>query len=282
MGISFFSCEKLLAEEKNMQNYNVYALQHPKMLEFSTEPVPLEHWFVKESFDRELLVNTYWQSQTLLLLKRANKYFPIIEPILKDENVPEDIKYIAVIESALIPTAVSPSKAKGMWQFLKSTAKEYGLEVNAEVDERYHIEKSTRAACRYLKDAYKQFGNWTLATAAYNAGKKGIAEQLENQQVDNYYDLLLNPETSRYVFRILALKTIMEAPHKYGFIFDQDDLYTFPPVKKVKVKTAVKDWAVWAKEHGINYMLLKRLNSWLRKPFLTNKESKEYIILLPE
>lgn len=281
LGFSLSSCEKVCAEKNNSKKYRVYALKHPHTLNFAGEQTPLRYWYVKESFDRELLVNTYWQSQTLLFLKRAHKYFPIIEPILKSENMPEDIKYIALIESGLIPTAASPSGAKGMWQFLKKTGIEYGLEINDEVDERYHISKSTKAACRYLKEAYDQFGNWTLAAAAYNAGRSKIAKQLKKQQVTSYYDLLLNNETSRYVFRILAVKTILESPEKYGFIFSDDDLYDFPKTTKVKVTTPVNNWATWAKNHNTNYMLLKKLNSWLRKPYLTNKRKKEYEILIP-
>lgn len=281
IGSTLFSCKQAFAEKHKSSDYSIHALKHPVKVTFAGEKAPLSRWYVKEAFDRELLVNTYWQSQTLLLLKRAAKYFPIIDAILKEENMPEDIKYIAVIESGLIPTAVSPSKARGMWQFLKNTGKEYGLEINDEVDERYHITKATRAACRYLRDAHELLGSWTLAAAAYNAGKSGVSEQIEKQGVKNYYNLLLNPETGRYVYRILALKTILESPRTYGFYVEEEDLYVFPQVKKVLINKPIKDWAIWAKEHGINYMLLKKLNPWLRKNYLTNKSAKSYEILLP-
>ena len=207
-------------EVKVVNDYNVYALPLPDNLNFAGEPVPVQNPDIKERMDRELLVNTYWQSNGLLLFKRANKYFPIIEPILKEEGVPEDLKYLAVIESGLTQ-AVSPARATGFWQILKETGKEYGLEVNDNVDERYHIEKSTRAACKYLKASKERFGSWTLAAAAYNAGNYGVSREMERQNVNGYYDLLLGEETGRYVFRILALKEILSNPGKYGFNFQE-------------------------------------------------------------
>ena len=264
-----------------MSKYNVYALKTPENIKFAGEIVPLERWDVKESFDRELLVNTYWQSQTLLFIKRANRYFPIIEPILKAQGVPDDFKYLALIESGLVPTIRSSAGAVGIWQFMKGTAKDYGLEIESEVDERYNIEKSTIAACKYLKQSYKKYGTWTLVAASYNAGRRFIDRQLKLQDAGSYFDLLLGEETGRYVFRILAIKRIMENADDFGFRFRKSDLYPNIPTYKVKISTNVKDFAVFAKGNGVNYKLLKHFNPWLRKAYLTNKYKKEYEITLP-
>ncbi|MGA8854652.1 MAG: lytic transglycosylase domain-containing protein, partial [Christiangramia sp.] len=219
-------------------SYKIEALPMPENLDFAGESVPLNDPDVYERMDRELLVNTYWQSNAFLLMKRAHKYFPVIEPILKEEGVPDDFKYLAVIESGLTQ-AVSPARAIGFWQIMEGTGKEYGLEINDNVDERYHIEKSTRVAADYIKKAKERFGSWTLAAASYNAGQYGVDKQLERQKVADYYDLLLGEETGRYVFRILALKEIMTHPKKYCFIFNENDLYKHIPVEKVKVDTVV-------------------------------------------
>lgn len=264
-----------------MSRYNVYALKTPDKLTFGDELVPMSRWDVKESLDRELLVNTYWQSQTLLFLKRANRFFPIIEPILKKEGVPEDFKYLALIESGFVPTIKSPAGAVGVWQFMSGTAKDYGLEVSSEVDERYNIEKSTVAACRYLKDSYEKYGSWTLVAASYNAGRRFVDKQLKLQDAGNYYDLLLGEETGRYVFRILAIKMIMENPTDYGFKFRKNDLYPEIPTRKITINSPVKDFAVFAKENEVNYKVLKYFNPWLRRAYLTNKHKKEYEITLP-
>jgi hypothetical protein len=287
-GVSSVSKEEKVQVEKTsidpdkvVQDYNIYALPIPENLNFAGERVPTENPDIKERMDRELLVNTYWQSNGLLLIKRAHKYFPIIEPILKKYGIPEDFKYLAVAESGLTQV-VSPAGATGFWQIMKSTAKEYGLEVNDNVDERYHIEKSTIAACKYLLESKKKFDNWTLAAAAYNAGNYGITRQQDRQDVHEYYDLLLNAETGRYVFRILALKTILDNPENYGFNFTEDNLYKTLSVKEVKVDTAVTDFAKFAKEFGINYKILKIHNPWLREAHLNNKSRKAYQIEIPE
>ncbi len=253
----------------------------PDNLEFAGENVPLEDPDVYERMDRELLVNTYWQSNALLLMKRANKYFPVIEPILKEEGIPDDFKYLAVIESGLTQ-AVSPARAVGFWQILEGTGKEYGLEINDNVDERYNIEKSTRVAADYLKKAKERFGSWTLAAASYNAGQYGVDKQLDRQKVKDYYDLLLGEETGRYVFRILALKEIMNNPKKYGFNYTENDLYKHIPVKKVKVDTVVKNFPDFADKFGINYKILKIHNPWLRDDHLKNASRKTYFIDIPE
>ncbi len=270
-----------VASRKLLNDYNVYAIPMPESLNFAGEPVPVENPDIKERMDRELLVNTYWQSNALLLFKRAHKYFPIIEPILKEEGVPDDLKYLAVIESGLTQ-AVSPARATGFWQILKATGKEYGLEVNDNVDERYHVEKSTRAACEYLKKSKERFGNWTAAAAAYNAGNYGVSRRFEEQNVNDYYDLLLGEETGRYVFRIIALKEILKNPKKYGFNFTEDDLYTAVPTYKVEVDTAVTDFVKFAERFNINYKLLKLHNPWLREMKLNNKSRKKYYIEIPE
>ncbi len=262
-------------------SYKIEALPMPENLDFAGESVPLNDPDVYERMDRELLVNTYWQSNAFLLMKRAHKYFPVIEPILKEEGVPDDFKYLAVIESGLTQ-AVSPARAIGFWQIMEGTGKEYGLEINDNVDERYHIEKSTRVAADYIKKAKERFGSWTLAAASYNAGQYGVDKQLERQKVADYYDLLLGEETGRYVFRILALKEIMTHPKKYGFSFNENDLYKHIPVEKVKVDTVVNDFPDFAEKFGINYKILKVHNPWLRDDHLNNASRRTYYIDIPE
>lgn len=273
--------EQTQERERFVKDYKVVPIEIPKDIEFAGEPVPLESPDIYERLDRELLVNTYWQSNALLLMKRANKYFPIIEPILEEYGVPEDLKYIAVIESGLTH-AVSPAGARGFWQFMEATGREYGLEINDNIDERYHIEKATRAAIEYLKKSKERFGSWTLAAAAYNRGNYGISHQLERQEVDNYYELLLGEETGRYVFRILALKEIMTHPEKYGFYFEEEDLYQPIPTYPVEIDTSVSDFAKFAKDYGINYKILKIHNPWLREAQLENSEGFNYTIKIPE
>lgn len=262
-------------------NYKIYALTLPDEMNFSGEAVPLELLDVREKLDRELLINTYWQSQTMLFHKRANRYFPVIEPILKANGVPDDFKYLSLIESGF-QNVVSPAGATGFWQFMPHTATEYGLEVDGEVDERYHLEKSTEAACKYLNAAYARYGSWTMAAASYNLGMNGINRQIERQNVRNYYDMLLVEETARYVFRILAAKEILTNPVKYGFHFREKDLY--PPYKtySVTIDSSVADFSSFAAEHGINYKILKTLNPWLRDTYLKNPGGKTYDIKLPE
>ncbi|RDK87174.1 lytic transglycosylase domain-containing protein [Marinirhabdus gelatinilytica] len=269
-------------QKRLVNDYNVYALPLPETMNFAGEAVPLDDPNIRERMDRELLVNTYWQSNGLLMFKRANKYFPIIEPLLEKYGLPDDFKYLAVAESGL-DNVRSPAGAAGFWQFLKGTGREYGLEVNDYVDERYNLELATRVAAEYLKKSKERFGSWTLAAAAYNAGNAGVNKQLERQKLDNnYYDILLNSETSRYVFRILAFKEIMSNPKKYGFNFRQQDLYTAVPSYKVKVDTAVTDFADFAKKFDINYKILKLHNPWLRDTYLKNASGKEYFIEIPK
>lgn len=267
-------------EENFQNNYKIFALNHPEALSFAGEEVPMNLIDVKEKFDRELLVNTYWQSQTLLLIKRSYRWFPTIEKILAEEGVPDDFKYLALIESGLT-NVVSPAGATGFWQLMKDAAKERGLEVNSVVDERYHLEKSTYAACAYLKSAKERFGSWTLAAASYNMGMAGLDKQLERQQATNYYDLVLNEETARYIFRIMAAKTILTDPKSYGFQFREEDLYRPLKFDTLRVDTSVADWAVFAFQEGINYKTLKYLNPWLRDNYLDNNTGTAYSIKIP-
>lgn len=263
------------------KNYKILTPAFPDSMSFAGEFVPLNNIVVREYFDRELTINTFWHTNTILSIKRANRWFPVIEPILKENNIPDDFKYLALIESGLM-NVVSPKGATGFWQFIEETGKIHGLEINKEVDERYHVEKSTRAACKYLADSYTDFKSWTLVAAAYNAGKRRISETIEKQKSNNYYDLLFNEETSRYVFRIVALKNIYENPTKYGFFIRKSDLYPTIPVKEITVSTPVTDFVSFARENGISYKLLKEFNPWLRTDHITNINGKSYIIRIPE
>ena len=266
---------------KGKKDYNVYAIDVPEKLDFAGERLPLHQPDVYERIDRELLVNTYWQSNGLLLIKRSHKYFPIIEPILKKHGIPDDFKYLAVIESGLTQ-AVSPAKATGFWQIMKNTGRELGLEVNENVDERYHIEKATEAACEYLKKSRERMGSWTLAAAAYNAGNYGVEKKLKEQKTDNYYDLLLGQETGRYVFRIVAIKQILKNTALYGFNFEEKHLYKSEKTNVVIVDTAVTSFPDFAKRFGITYKELKRHNPWLRDRHLNNSSRKPYEIKIPK
>lgn len=260
--------------------YEIQALELPENLNLAGERVPTERQHIRERMDRELLVNTYWQSNGLLLLKRANKYFPILEPLLKEYGLPDDFKYLAVAESALIDETSSVGAA-GMWHFMKNTGKEYDLEINQNVDERYHIEKSTKVAAQYLIKAKKRFGSWTLAAAAYNAGNYGVSRRLEAQGVTSYYDAFLPNETERYVLRIIALKEVLSNPRKYGFKFEEKDLYTMEKTRTIKVDSAITNIALFAKNFGLNYKELKLHNPWLRQNKLNNRSQKVYEIKIP-
>jgi peptidoglycan lytic transglycosylase D len=261
--------------------YKIKAIKLPKNLNFAGEAIPIDKADIRERMDRELLVNTYWQSNGLLLIKRARKYFPIIEPILRKNGIPNDFKYLAVIESSLL-NVTSPKGAKGFWQLMRGTAKENHLEVNSNVDERYNLELSTQVACDYFLKAKEKFGTWTLAAAAYNNGISGIARKIEAQKVDNYYDLLVGDETGRYIPRLIAVKEILTHPEKYGFVFDTTDLYYPTPTYKVMVDTPIHNIALFAKKFKINYKTLKLHNPWLRENHLNNRSRKKYHIRLPK
>ena len=271
---------KIETSKSTSDKYEIQALQLPENLHLAGERVPIERQHIRERMDRELLVNTYWQSNGLLLLKRANKYFPILEPLLKEYGLPDDFKYLAVAESALIDET-SSAGAAGMWHFMRNTGKEYGLEINQNIDERYHIEKSTKVAAQYLIKAKERFGSWTLAAAAYNAGNYGISRRLEAQGVTSYYDAFLSNETERYVLRIIALKEVLSNPRKYGFKFEEKDLYTMEKTRTIKVDTTITNIALFAKKFGLNYKELKLHNPWLRQNKLNNKSHKVYEIKIP-
>ena len=266
---------------KNVSNsYEIKALKLPAYMELAGERVPLEKADIKERMDKELLVNTYWQSNGLLLIKRANKFFPIIEPLLAEHGLPDDFKYLALAESGL-QNVKSHAGAAGFWQFMKTTAREYGLEVNKNVDERYNIKKATKMAARYLKKSKERFSSWTLAAAAYNGGNGRISKRLKEQKVTDYYDLLLNLETSRYVFRILALKEVISNPKKYGFVFDAEDLYEPTKTYDVEVATPIASIPDFAKTYNVTYKELKLVNPWLRETKLNNVSGKKYIFKIP-
>jgi membrane-bound lytic murein transglycosylase D len=253
----------------------------PHQMVFAGEKVPLKNFDTRESLDREILVNAYWHSRTLLVLKKSKRHFATIEPVLKKYGIPEDFKYIPLAESGF-ENIVSPAGASGVWQLLESTAKDYGLEVNDVVDERYHLEKSTEVACKFFLESYKKYGSWTLAAASYNMGRKGIQSQIDRQQVSDYYDLLLNEETGRYVFRILAFKLIAENPRQFGFQLEEEDYYPAIPLYEVKIDSSIANLAEFAGRYSINYKILKFFNPWLRDNFLTNEAGKTYLIKIPE
>ncbi|MCM1292623.1 MAG: lytic transglycosylase domain-containing protein [Bacteroides sp.] len=253
----------------------------PAKVKFAGADVSLDRVDMFERLDRELTAISYTHGNTLLTIKRANRYFPSIVPILKENGVPEDLVYLACIESSMNPTALSPAKAAGLWQFMPATAREYGLEVNEYVDERMDVEKATRAACRYLKTAYNKFGNWKSAAASYNGGMGRISSELSSQMAESAYDLYLTEETSRYMFRLLAMKMIMEHPRRYGFELTDDQLYQPYRGEYVEVSESIDSWPQWAAEHGTNYMTLRNANPWIRAKSLPNKSGKTYRVLIP-
>jgi hypothetical protein len=257
-------------------------VQLPEKLTFAGEEVPMEYFDVRENLDRELLSTVYFHSQTIRYIKNAPRYFSIIEPILKANGIPEDFKYLSVAESGFDPRAVSPAKAVGLWQLLEAPAKENGLEINNEVDERFHIEKSTEAACRILKSAYQKYGSWSLVAASYNGGRAALDQKIATQRANSYYDLLFVEETSRYVFRILALKLVMEDPKEYGFLIEKKDLYPIIKTENVEIKGPITNLATFAIEKGISYKMLKMFNPWLRETFLKNPTRKTYTLKIPE
>ncbi|MBN1340427.1 MAG: lytic transglycosylase domain-containing protein [Bacteroidales bacterium] len=263
------------------ENYRIFSPVLPGEIEFAGERVPLHLIHIREKLDREILVNTYWHSATLLMFKRSQRYFPMIEKILREQGIPDDFKYLGLIESSFTH-AVSPSGAAGFWQFMAGTGKEYGLEINEFVDERYHIAKSTVAACDYLREAYERYRNWSLVAASYNAGMKRISDALEKQKTGNYYDLFLNEETSRYIFRVLAIKAIVENPLDYGIYLRETDLYPEIPVRQVGVDSTVENLVDFAAEQGSNYLILKTFNPWLRSDKLPVREGASYVVEFPE
>ncbi len=268
-------------DENFPQGYRIVSPELPNYLEFAGEKVPTENFEVLERMEREFLSNTYWHSATILAIKRANRWFPVIEPILKKNNIPDDFKYLAVAESNL-ENVISPAGATGFWQFMKPAGEKYGLEINSQVDERYDVEKSTGAACKYLRDSYDMFGSWVVSAASYNMGQDGVQKQRERQKVKNYFNLVLNSETSRFVARIVSLKYILQNPEKYGFDIKTEDKYKPLDYSEVTLDSSVADLADYATRLGVNYFILKMYNPWLRDNYLSNKTNTAYTIKLPK
>lgn len=287
-GLAIIGCFQLFTFSKKVSEFNFdnaffYAAKShdiPNNVHFCGESVPLDSKDIRERFDKEIIKNTYWHSSILLFYKRSGKFFPVIEPILRKNNIPDDFKYLAIAESGL-KNVVSPAGARGFWQFMEKTGKEYGLEINKEVDERYHLEKATQAACDYLNDAYKKFGSWTLVAASYNMGMYGLEKNLKRQKVKSYYDLLLNSETARYVFRIVSFKTILENPKSYGYNLKKSHQYSPLEFKTLTVDSSITNFADFALKENINYKILKIGNPWLRQKYLKNPNKREYVLKIP-
>lgn len=260
--------------------YNIQSFKVPDELIFAGERMPLENFDTRESLEREILISAYRHSSTILIIKRAGRYLPMIEKILKENNIPDDFKYLVAAESDY-SNMVSPVGATGFWQIMPETGREQGMEINTVVDERYHVEKSTKFACDFFRKSYEKYGSWTLAAASYNGGRRRMDEQIELQKQNNYYDLLLAEETARYIFRAVAYKLIISDPAAYGFDLEKDDLYPELKYYEVKVDTAVADFSDFASHFGTNYKMLKFLNPWLRKPYLTPRANKTYLIKIP-
>lgn len=255
----------------------------PKMMIFAGDTIRFDRADLRERMDRELIAFSYMHTNSNLVIKRANRLFPIIEPILKENGIPDDLKYLMVIESNLDPNALSSAGAAGLWQFMQATGRSYGLEVNANIDERYNIRKSTVAACKYMAEAYEKYGNWMTVAASYNAGQNGISRRLENQHQTNALDLWLVEETSRYMFRLMAVKMLFENPRRFGFSFTVEDLYPYiPPKREVVVTDPVEDLVKFAEDNGVTYAQLKRANLWLRESKLNNSSHRTYIIEIPD
>jgi membrane-bound lytic murein transglycosylase D len=270
-----------LTGEDFPQGYKIVSPEIPDYLEFGGERIPTENFEIYERMDREFLANTYWHSATILAIKRANRWFPVIEPILKKNNIPDDFKYLSIAESNL-ENVVSPAGATGFWQFMEAAGEKYGLEINDLVDERYNVQKSTEAACKYLKDSYDMFGSWISAAASYNMGQENTTLQRERQKATNYFNLVLNSETSRFVARIVSLKYILQDPEKYGFDIKGEDLYKPLSYYETTLDSSVTNFPDYAKSYGINYFILKMYNPWLRDNYLKNKSRKVYTIKLPK
>jgi len=260
--------------------YSIRSYKLPENVTFAGEKMPLDNFDTKESFEREILISAYRHSSTILIIKRANRYLPMIEEILKKNNIPDDFKYLAAAESEY-SNMISPAGATGFWQIMPETGREEGMEINTVVDERYDVGKSTQFACDYFRKSYEKYGNWTLAAASYNGGRAGLDEQIEIQNQHNYYDLLLAEETARYIFRAVAYKLVISDPVAYGFNISKDDLYPELKYYEVKVDTAVASFSSFADKFSTNYKMLKFLNPWLRKPYLTPKTNKVYVIKIP-
>jgi membrane-bound lytic murein transglycosylase D len=278
--LSLLSCSSQEVNKITKSHFSNFTIPEiPKEMYFADMKIKLIDEDIKERLDRELLTNIFFQSATTQIIKRANRWFPLIEEILKEENIPTDFKYLAVIESALVQ-AVSPAGAQGFWQFMPTTALEYNLEKSAEVDERLDVIKSTKAACKYLHKSKKELNDWLLAAAAYNRGMNGIKEDMKWQKANTYFDMELNSETGRYVYRILAFKLIMENQKQYGFEINENQLYKAFKTDKIEINTTIPNLSEWALNKGINYKIIKKLNPWILSNKLTIK-NKNYTILVP-
>lgn len=283
--VNFFPGMNLTMADQNPddsfpQQYKIVTPQIPDYLEFAGEPVPVNNFEVRERIEREFIVNTYFHSSTMISIKRANRWFPVIEPILKKNNIPDDFKYLCAAESNF-ENVVSPVGATGFWQFTEDSGLKYNLEINSQVDERYHVEKSTQAACDYLNEAYEKFGNWTMTAASYNMGIDGIANQIERQKSGNYYNLMLSIETSRFVPRIVAIKYILQNKEAYGFEIGNEELYEPLKFYEIMLDSSVSSFADYAASLGINYKTLKIYNPWLRDNSLINRSGQTYKIKIP-
>lgn len=283
--LPFFTSSEVFNPEKESVKSEVPSLTAPpsipNQVNFAGENIPLDRYDLRERMDRELMSFTYMHSTTMLTIKKANRYLPIIEPILRQQGVPDDLKYLAIIESSLNTLAKSPAGAAGMWQFMQTTGRQYGLEVNNNIDERYNIEKATVAACKYLKEAYEKYGNWLSVAASYNAGQARITSELSKQQTEKATDLWLVEETSRYMFRLLAAKEVFTNPQRFGFLLKREELYPVMKYDEVTVTTGIDTLATFAKQHGISYRELKDANPWLRQDFLQNKSGRTYVLKIP-
>ncbi len=264
-----------------LRHTKFFAPEVPAKASFAGEEVPLDLYYVREAFEREILANTFMHSTSIVMFKRANRWFPVIEPILKKNGIPDDFKFLAIAESNLI-NVVSPAGAEGYWQFIKPTGQKYGLEVNDNVDERYNMEKATQAACDYFNDAFKSFKSWTLVAASYNRGMDGIQKALDNQKVSNYYDLYLNDETSRYIFRIMAIREVYNHPVNYGFYLREQDFYQPIPARLVTIDSSIGSLPAFAKTLSINYRILREMNPWIQSYSLPNKSKKSYTFRIPK
>lgn len=271
-------------ENQPKQNSNntfaSFAYELPKEMTFAGEQIPLQNYDVRESLDQELLKVAYWHSEMFSYLKKSYRFFPIVEPILKANGIPEDFKYLMVTESGM-RNVTSPAGAKGFWQFMEETATSYGMTVNKEIDERYDLEKATVGACKYLKEAYNRYGSWTLAAASYNVGQGNLNKQIRGQGTDDYYDMFLNVETARYIYRIAAVKLVMQNPQSYGYYFRKTDLYPIIDTKTISTDTVLIDLTKFAKQNGTNYKVFKLLNPWLRADIITNSAKKTYKFVVP-
>ncbi len=274
------SVNKTEFTKESIENHFVVP-EVPEEMTFVGEKILFKDLDLKERLDNELVINNFWHSNTIMMMKRSNRWLPIMKEIFKDEQVPEDLVYISVIESGL-QNVTSPRGAKGFWQFMERTGEEYGLIINSQMDERYHVEKSTRAACQYLKEAHDKFGSWILAAASYNLGMFGMADNLERQKVDNYFDLSLNPETARYIFRIMAVKLVFENPNNYGFYINNESLYPEYLTKDVIIDTSIPNLYEWSIENGISIKILRKLNPWIRGKDFILKEGEVYTFKIPK